>query len=187
MEKSCTRNRDKVFEKISILIDSMNHEVLGYWGVKLEKRTEYAIEYVCELLESYRKATNLDEAAFVYGSGHRKSIYQRQYQELQGYLERLRTYAKHIEICGEERNSYSKTDHDATFMRLKRDYMGNDQLLPAYNLQAAVCDEYIAVVDVKPYASDMECFVPLMEKFNQIYGHYPKYPVADAGYGSYNN
>ena len=72
-------------------------------------------------------------------------------------------------------------------MRLKRDYMGNDQLLPAYNLQAAVCDEYIAVIDVKPYASDMECFVPLMEKFHDIYGHYPKYPVADAGYGSYNN
>ena len=72
-------------------------------------------------------------------------------------------------------------------MRLKRDYMGNDQLLPAYNLQAAICEEHIAVIDVKPYASDMECFVPLMEKFNDIYGHYPKYPIADAGYGSYNN
>ncbi|MCC2877866.1 type II toxin-antitoxin system RelE/ParE family toxin [Lachnoclostridium pacaense] len=60
--------------------------------------------------------------------------------------------------------------------------MGNDQLLPAYNLQTAVCDEYIAVVDVKPYASDMECFVPLMEKYHKIYGHYPKYPVADAGF-----
>ena len=48
-------------------------------------------------------------------------------------------------------------------MRLKRDYMGNDQLLPAYNLQTAICDEYIAVIDVKPYASDMECFVPLVE------------------------
>lgn len=43
--------------------------------------------------------------------------------------------------------------------------MGNDQLLPAYNLQTAVCNEYIAVVDVKPNASDMECFVPLMEKY----------------------
>ena len=51
-------------------------------------------------------------------------------------------------------------------MRLKRDYMGNDQLLPAYNLQTAICDEYIAVIDViKPYASDMECFVPLVEKY----------------------
>ena len=41
--------------------------------------------------------------------------------------------------------------------------------------------------DVKPYASDMEYFVPLMEKFKETYRHYPKYPVADAGYGSYNN
>ena len=186
-KKSCTKNRQKVFEKISLLIDAMNQEVLGYLGLKLEKREEYAIDYVNELLEMYKSGTGLDESTFVYGSGRRKSVHQKQYQELQGYCERLKTYARHIEICGEERNSYSKTDHDAAFMRLKKDYMGNDQLLPAYNLQAAVCDEYVAVIDVKPYASDMECFVPLMEKFNKSYGHYPKYPVADAGYGSYNN
>ena len=50
---------------------------------------------------------------------------------------------------------------DATFMRNKRDYMGNDQLLPAYNVQPGICDEYIAVMDIKQYASDMERFVPL--------------------------
>ena len=186
-KKSCTKNRQKVFEKISLLIDSMNQEVLGYLGIKLEKREEYAVEYVAELLTMYKEAAELNETSFVSGRGHRKNIRQKQYEKLQEYLERLKTYACHIEICGEERNSYSKTDHDATFMRLKRDYMGNDQLLPAYNLQAAICDEYITVIDVKPYASDMECFVPLMEKFNSTYGHYPKYPVADAGYGSYNN
>ena len=186
-KKSCTKNCGKVFEKISLLIDAINQEVLGYFNLKLEKRQEYAIDYVSKLLEMYKKGTGLDESKFVSGCGHRKSIYQKQYQELQGYQELLKTYAHHIEICGEERNSYSKTDHDATFMRLKRDYMGNDQLLPAYNLQTAVCDEYIAIVDVKPYASDMECFVPLMEKFHKTYGRYPKYPVADAGYGSYNN
>lgn len=186
-KNSCTKNRRKVFDKISGLIDAMNQTVLGYLGIKLEKREEYAIEYVSELLELYKKGTALDESAFVSGQGHRKSIQQKQYQELQGYLERLKTYARHIEICGDERNSYSKTDHDATFMRIKRDYMGNDQLLPAYNFQAAICDEYIAVMDIRSYASDMECFVPLMEKFYKTYGHYPKYPVADAGYGSYNN
>jgi len=72
-------------------------------------------------------------------------------------------------------------------MRLKKDYMGNDQLLPAYNMQIAVCDEYIAAVDARQYASDMDCFIPLMEKFKATYGFYPKYPVADAGYGSFNN
>ena len=51
------------------------------------------------------------------------------------YTEKLKKYAEHIRICGEDQNSYSKTDHDATFMRMKRDYMGNDQLLPGYNIQ----------------------------------------------------
>ena len=57
----------------------------------------------------------------------------------------------------------------------------------AYNVQIGVADEYIAVVDVNHYRSDMDCFIPLMEHFKQTYGFYPKYPVADAGYGSYNN
>ena len=165
----------------------MNSEVLNLFGIKIEKRDEYVVEYVKDILVNYKKATGLDTNTFVYGKGHRKSVHQRQYETMQEYLERLKGYVEHIEKCGDSRNSYSKTDNDATFMRIKRDYMGNDQLLPAYNVQAAICDEYIAVIDVKKYASDMECFVPLMEKFNDTYGHYPKYPVADAGYGSYNN
>lgn len=72
-------------------------------------------------------------------------------------------------------------------MRIKRDYMGNDQLLPAYNLQLGICSEYIAVYDVNQYASDVDCFIPLIEKFKNLYNKYPKYPVGDAGYGSYNN
>ena len=84
-------------------------------------------------------------------------------------------------------NTHSKTDNDATFMRIKRDYMCNDQLLPAYNVQIGVADEYIAVVDVNSHRSDMEGFVPLMEKFKKYYGFYHKSPIADAGYGSLNN
>ena len=186
-KKSCLKNREKVYERISDLIERMNREVLIYSGVRIENRNEYAIEYIEEILERYGKAAGADPAGFVKGSGHRKSLVQKQYQEMEGYLERLKRYAERIEICGEERNSYSKTDHDASFMRLKRDYMGNDQLLPAYNMQAGICDEYIAVIDAKRYASDNDCFVPLMEKFNRCYGRYPYYPVADAGYGSYNN
>lgn len=48
-------------------------------------------------------------------------------------------------------------------MRMKRDHMGNDQLLPGYNIQCAVCDGFIAAFDVYQYASDMYCFQPLME------------------------
>ena len=186
-KKSCIKNRDKVFEKVSSLIDEINDKTLSYLGIKIEKREEYAIDYLENILDEIKKVTGVNPKEFVNGRGHRKTMEQRQYQKLEEYKDRLKAYAKHIEVCGEQRNSYSKTDHSATFMRVKSDYMGNGQLLPAYNLQAAICDEYIAVVDVKQYATDNECFVPLMEKFNATYGHYPKYPVADAGYGSYNN
>ena len=186
-KKSCIKNRDKVFVKVTELLEEINSGELAFLNVKFETRTEYAIAYLDEILEKYSDVYNLDPSEFVSGRGHRKSLQQKHYQMLECYRNRLAGYAERIEICGETRNSYSKTDHDATFMRVKRDYMGNGQLLPAYNMQAAVCDEYIAAVDVKKYASDMDCFVPLMEKFNQLYGHYAKYPVADAGYGSFNN
>ena len=186
-KKSCIKNRDKTFEKVSEIIDIINVEDLELMNIKIEKRSEYTIEYLEQMLEKYKKLCCIDVEKFVHGKGVRKTNYQRKYEKLSEYIEKLKKYAKHIEICGEKRNSYSKTDNSATFMRIKRDYMGNDQLLPAYNMQVAVCDEYIATVDVKQYASDMDCFVPLMGKFNKQYGKYPKYPVADAGYGSFNN
>ena len=163
-KKSCLKSRDKVYAKISELIERINSEVLFYHGVKFEAREEYAIEYVELLLSRYCELTGIDTTDFVSGRGHRKSTEQKRYEELSEYCERLKKYAEKIGICGEERNSYSKTDKDATFMRLKRDYMGNDQLLPAYNMQVAVCDEYVAVIDAKQYASDMDCFIPLMDR-----------------------
>ncbi len=140
-----------------------------------------------QILKQYIQLCGFDPASAVRGRGHHKTPEQRYYDKLTSYIARLKKYAEHIKICGNERNSYSKTDHDATFMRMKKDYMENDQLLPGYNIQFGVCDEYIAVYDVKQYASDMDCFKPLMEKFHRIYGKYPEYPVTDAGYGSFNN
>lgn len=182
-KKSCIKNRDKVFSKVSELLDQINTEDLITFGISFEKRTEYAIDYLEMLLSEYKKLMGINPDEFVHGKGKRKSLEQRKYELLASYIKRLKKYSDSIKICGEHRNSYSKTDHDASFMRVKRDYMGNDQLLPAYNMQIAVCDEYVAVVDAKQYASDMDCFVPLMEKFKEMYGLYPTYPVADAGYG----
>lgn len=179
-KKSCIKNRDKVFVKVTELLEEINSRELAFLNIKFETGTEYAIAYLDEILEKYSVIYNLNPSEFVSGRGHRKSQQQKYYQLLEGYRNRLAGYTERIEICGEIRNSYSKTDYDATFMRVKRDYMGNGQLLPAYNMQAVVCDEYIAAIDVKKYASDMDCFVPLMENFHQLYGHYPKYPVADA-------
>ena len=156
-------------------------------GIKFSINTEYAPDYLKESASKYAEIWQLDETAFVSGKGHRKSAQQRHYEKLREYMLKLDEYVEKIRSCGDGRNNYSKTDHSATFMRIKKDYMGNDQLLPAYNVQVGVADEYIAVVDVNQYRSDMDCFITLMNKFHDIYGFYPKYPVADAGYGSYNN
>ena len=185
-KKSCLKNRNKTFEKITVLLNEINQQI-EVLGIKLGTRTEYAIEYMEQIIEQYTKLTGINCETIIRGKGHRKTVEQRHYDKLNEYTEKLKQYANHIHICGEHRNSYSKTDSDATFMRMKKDYMGNDQLLPGYNIQLGICDEYISVFDVKQYASDMDCFQPLMEKFNKIYGKYPEYPVADAGYGSFNN
>lgn len=180
-------SRKKVFAKISGLLEEMNRSGIELQGVRFGTREEYAIEYLEYILREYAKRMALEPEKTVRGRGHRKSPALRLYDKLTEYVKRLKCYARHIDICGEKRSSYSKTDKDATFMRVKKDYMGNDQLLPAYNVQLGICDEYIAVYDVKQYASDMDCFPDLMERFHRFYGFYPEYPVGDAGYGGYNN
>ena len=138
------------------LIQEINETDLFLHNFKIGIRKEYTIEYVEFVTEQYQKVMGIDISAFVYGSGKRKTALQKHYEKLTDYLKKLKKYAHHIKVCGDDRNSYSKTDNDATFMRIKRDYMGNDQLLPAYNVQLGICDEYIAVMDMKQYASDME-------------------------------
>ena len=185
-KKATEKFRYKLYEKITAEIEEINAEI-AWSGVQITTNTEYVPDYLNEIVEQLVLLWELDTSTFVYGSGKRKSKEQRHYEHLTTFCQKLQEYIQKIEICGPDRNSYSKTDNSATFMRIKTDYMGNDQLLPAYNVQIGVADEYIAVVDVNHYRSDMDCFVPLMEHFKQTYGFYPKYPVADAGYGSYNN
>ncbi len=185
-KKATEKSRYRLFAKITKLLTEMN-ETLAYTGLKIETNTEYTPGGLEAVLSRYTSFCHIDEKKFVSGRGHRKSCEQRYYEKLKGYTQKLKEYVVKVQICGAERNSYSKTDHDATFMRMKKDYMGNDQLLPAYNIQIGVADEYIAVAEVMQERSDMDCFVPLMEKFYELYGFYPKYPVVDAGYGSFNN
>lgn len=79
---------------------------------------------------------------FVHGIGKRKTMLQKTMEQLDEYLEKLKEYTKKLYNLG-SRNSYSKTDPDATFMRMKEDAMINGQLKPAYNIQHGVDSEYI--------------------------------------------
>ena len=70
------------------------------------------------------------------------------------WIAQLKQYANDIHICG-NRNSYSKTDHDATFMHMKEDHMKNGQLKPGYNVNVATCSEFIIAATFPP--TEMMC------------------------------
>jgi len=186
-KKSCQKSILREFAKLTKVFQAANDTVLQFFGVKMGIREEYNIEYLELMMAELLKTTGIAKADFVHGSGKRKTSVQRIYEQIDESRKKLKEYREKVEICGDKRNSFSKTDPGATFMRVKRDYMGNDQLLPAYNVQMGICDGYIAAYGVYQYASDSDCFQPLMEEFHRRYGKYPKYPVADAGYGNLNN
>ncbi|WP_368884308.1 transposase, partial [Staphylococcus haemolyticus] len=86
-----------------------------------------------------------------------------------------------------DRNSYSKTDHDATFMRMKEDHMKNGQLKPGYNLQIATNSQFVLSYNVYQNPTDTRTMIPFLNSIQETYGHLPEYIVADAGYGSESN
>ena len=137
-KKSCEKNRIKLFAKITELLENMNDGAV-LLGVKFDIREEYAIEYLEGILKKYIELVGFDPGKAVHGKGNHKTSEQRLVEKFSEYIERLKKYAERIKICGNDRNSYSKTDHDATFMRMKRDHMGNDQLLPGYNIRCEDC------------------------------------------------
>lgn len=85
------------------------------------------------------------------------------------------------------RNSYSKTDTDATFMRLKDDHMKNGQLKPAYNVQISTANQYIVNYSIHDTTNDTGTLKSHLEQHRQNYGHLPQTITADAGYGSEEN
>lgn len=98
----------------------------------------------------------------------------------------LERYEKQEEILG-DRNSYSKTDEDATFMRTKDDHMGNGQLKPCYNLQISTENQYITNYTVHQNPTDTRTLKPHVDAFEASHGNTPEALTADAGYGSEEN
>ena len=86
-----------------------------------------------------------------------------------------------------KRKPYSKTDHDATFMRMKEDAMGNGQLKPAYNLQHGVDSEYIIWLTIGPQPTDTTTLIPFLKDAEQHLKFKYKNITADAGYESEEN
>lgn len=124
----------------------------------------------CSPLEILKLQKNLLKIAkgeglpFVCGKGQHKTGLQKLYEELEECGKRLMGYQECFEIMGKDRNSYSKTDREATFMRMKEDHMLNGQLKPAYNVQIAVENYFIIHSHVSNDRTDYNTLFPVMEK-----------------------
>ena len=164
------------------------------WRKSVEKQLEKVRQQVYEQTGlkklgglQRRLARQAKDIIFVYGTGKRKSEAQREWESLDELRQRWENYEESLEIMGSTRNSYSRTDHDATFMRMKEDHMRNGQLKPAYNVQIGVNSEYITGIDVFSNRTDygtLPRFLKTMERMQ--HRKYEKI-VADAGYESMEN
>ena len=99
----------------------------------------------------------------------------------------LRKYEEQEKIMGEERNSYSKTDTDATFMRMKEDHMKNGQLKAAYNVQISTNNQIIASYSIHQKTTDTNTLTAHLDQHEKEFGQKPQVVTADAGYGSEEN
>lgn len=154
---------------------------------KLEKLTaelsrKYGVLETEHLLSELEKRMTVP---YVHGRGHRKSELQRDIEQLRELEAKKVKYAAYQDTFN-GRNSFSKTDPDATFMHMKEDHMRNAQLKPGYNIQFGIEGEYITGVTVSSERSDQLTLIPFMEKLR---GNGIEYTdvTADAGYESEEN
>ena len=123
------------------------------------------------------------------GRGHKISKEIKDYKQLCVYLEKALEYEEKEKICGDDRNSYYKTDKDATAMCLKEDYYSGlgSNMHAAYNYQIIVSKGIILDYYVSQDRNDFKTLIPFLEEYYKNYGEYPKRLCADSGYGSKEN
>jgi transposase len=102
------------------------------------------------------------------------------------YIPRTEKYEYQLRTLG-KRNSYSKTDEDATFLRMKEDHLGTGQPKPGYNIQMGTQNQFVMGYSIHQKAGDTTCLKPHMEHIKEWLGKYPETLTADAGYGSEEN
>lgn len=181
-KKAVTKNQAKLLIKLADFVA----ECEQLYDLKIVYGDTVKIKHVKKLRKKLYALKQSENVVFVHGIGKRKTPLQKSIEALEEYLSKLKEYNQKIHICG-ERNSYSKTDHDATFMRMKEDAMGNGQLKPAYNLQHGVDSEYITWLTIGPQPTDTTTLIPFLKDAEKHLNFKYKNITADAGYESEEN
>ena len=139
---------------------------------------ELTAEEVAERVERIREKVDADNLS----KEERKALKQIETDA----VPRMNRYKEQLETMG-PRNSYSKTDPDATFMRMKEDAMLNGQLKPGYNVQISTENQFITNFGIYQRPTDTLTMISYLESFKARYGMHSEEIIADSGYGSEEN
>lgn len=183
--KTVEKNRAKLQEKIRVLLQQIDEAIAQDKAAEAE-RVEFTTDtlntFIGELKDAL--AAKPEPADKEQKKQHREK--KKQIKELEKHRDKLNEYDSRLEQMG-ERNSMSKTDQDATFMRMKEDAMNNGQTKPGYNLQISAENQFITDFALFPNPTDTLTLIPFFNSFLNRYGHLPSVAVADSGYGSEEN
>jgi len=176
-KKATKTNQEKLDRKVKAVLAEAERELnmeLGETSEEIMTSQEMS-ERTDEIL------ARMDEKG-ISGNGLRKAVTKVKTDQ----VAKMKEYEDKLCILG-ERNSYSKTDHDASFMRMKEDAMNNGQTKPGYNIQISTENQFITHYSTSWRPTDWGTFINHMDTFNARYGRHSKEVVADSGYGNEEN
>ena len=183
--KSVERNREKLLEKIRVLLQQINEQMAQDKAADVDT-LELTPQTLCEISKEFKEALGSAPEAKTKEEKAAQRGKNKMFKELERHGEKLAEYNSRLEQM-EGRNSISKTDPSATFMRMKEDAMCNGQTKPGYNLQISSAHQFITDFALFPNPTDTLTFIPFLGSFPGRYGRFPKRVVADSGYGSEEN
>ncbi len=171
VEKNLCKLEDKASKMLSVLVER--------YGFNESISIEDCYSSLC------RQAQWLN-LVFAVGKGKHKTQLQRDIETLKECIDKKAAYLNSLCKFG-NRKSYSKTDNDATFMRMKEDYMRNGQLKPGYNIQIGVESEYIVGVGAFSNRTDVQTLISFLNRIKSHTNRVFERIIADAGYESSEN
>lgn len=181
-KKSVTKHQARHLQRTALLVE----DIIQRYDMKPIRNRQVRKKNVKSTLKKLKRLAFEAGLEFVGGRGSKKTQLQRDIEALEEALDKIKEYESKLHICG-SRNSYSKTDKDATFMHMKDDHMMNGQLKPAYNVQHAVNSGFIAAVGIFPNPTDVLTLKPFVEQMKESLDFRFRRIVADAGYESEEN
>ena len=183
--KTVEKNRARLLEKIRVLLEQID-DVIAQDNASGQEKVGVTPELLHSMASELNAALASEPKPVTTEEKERRKERKKQARELQEKADKLAEYDEHLEKLG-DRNSYSKTDPDATFMRLKEDAMNNGQTKPAYNLQIGTENQFITDFMLFPNPTDTLTMIPFLSSYSSRYDRLPRESCADAGYGSEEN